>query len=307
MDSKVIDWLLTGDVSIQYQVYRDLLHEDRKELQQRIHNEGWCKHFLDLQKDDGHWALGWYRPKWTCTHYTLLTLKYLSPIKEISSIQGIIESGLKNNFAKDGGIGFWGNHTYSDVCVNGMFLNYAAYFVKPDERFHILIDSLLKMQMKDGGWNCRFRHGAVHSSFHTTLAVLEGLWEYRQNDGVYRLNEITKAENRAIEFLLEHNLFLSHRTKEIVDPKMTIISYPPHWRYNILRSLLYFVERKLPWDDRLKPAIDLLLKKRTPEGFWLLEQHQPGKVHFRMEKVGKQSYWNTLRALKVLSELKIKS
>jgi hypothetical protein len=37
----VIHWLLSGDVSIQYQVYRDLLDSDRKQLQDRISKEGW--------------------------------------------------------------------------------------------------------------------------------------------------------------------------------------------------------------------------------------------------------------------------
>jgi len=37
----IISWLLQGDVSIQYQVHRDLLGNDRKDLQDRIANEGW--------------------------------------------------------------------------------------------------------------------------------------------------------------------------------------------------------------------------------------------------------------------------
>lgn len=39
-NQQIIDWLLEGDVSIQYQVWRDLLGSDKK-LQIRIANEGW--------------------------------------------------------------------------------------------------------------------------------------------------------------------------------------------------------------------------------------------------------------------------
>ena len=56
MDEKqIIEWLLEGDVSIQYQVQRDLLGTERKDLQDRILNEGWGKQFLaeESQTDIG--------------------------------------------------------------------------------------------------------------------------------------------------------------------------------------------------------------------------------------------------------------
>ena len=77
MDS-VITWLLDGDVSIQYQTQRDLLGNNNIKLQQRILTEGWGKRYLDLRHDNGHRGQGFYRPKWTLTHYTLLDLKHLN-------------------------------------------------------------------------------------------------------------------------------------------------------------------------------------------------------------------------------------
>ena len=44
-----IQWLNEGDVSIKYQVFRDLLGEDRPELQQKIRKEGWGAQFLKHQ------------------------------------------------------------------------------------------------------------------------------------------------------------------------------------------------------------------------------------------------------------------
>ncbi len=40
MISDVITWLLGGDVSIQYRVYRDLFGEDRRDLQANFTREG---------------------------------------------------------------------------------------------------------------------------------------------------------------------------------------------------------------------------------------------------------------------------
>ena len=45
-ERQIIAWLLKGDVSIQYQVYRDLLGEHKKDVQARISNEGWGHRFL---------------------------------------------------------------------------------------------------------------------------------------------------------------------------------------------------------------------------------------------------------------------
>ncbi|NNK18093.1 MAG: hypothetical protein HKP49_02985, partial [Maribacter sp.] len=75
---ELIEWLLNGDISIQYQVHRDLLGVDRKDLQDRIATEGWGKRFLIKRKPNGHWGQRFYQPKWTSTHYTLLDLRNLN-------------------------------------------------------------------------------------------------------------------------------------------------------------------------------------------------------------------------------------
>lgn len=47
---EITHWLLEGDVSIQYQVYRDLLDQERPDLQQRISNEGYGAQFLSKRQ-----------------------------------------------------------------------------------------------------------------------------------------------------------------------------------------------------------------------------------------------------------------
>ncbi|MFK7811101.1 MAG: hypothetical protein AB8B59_01320 [Maribacter sp.] len=71
VDEKVLNWLLVGDVSIQYQVYRDLLSTDRPDLQAKIPKEGWGAQFLSKRNINGHWGREFYYPKWTSSHYTL--------------------------------------------------------------------------------------------------------------------------------------------------------------------------------------------------------------------------------------------
>ena len=77
-ESHLIDWLLEGDVSIQYQVHRDLLAAEKPHLRDRIASEGWGAQFLSYRKKEGHWGQRFYQPKWISTHYTMLDLKNLA-------------------------------------------------------------------------------------------------------------------------------------------------------------------------------------------------------------------------------------
>ena len=72
------------------------------------------------------------------------------------------------------------------------------------------------------------------------------------------------------------------------------------WRYDTLRALDYFQSAGLPFDERMAPALSVLMQKRKKDGTWPLQQNHPGQVHFDMEEVGQSSRWNTLRALRVL-------
>lgn len=302
----VIQWLLSGDISIQYQVYRDLLCTDKPDFQHLIKSEGWGNQLLSKRLENGHWGQRFYQPKWTSTHYTLLDLKNLAIDPEIPCIQETLKLIFREEKGPDGGIRPIGSTMKSDVCINGMFINYACYFQVEESDLNSVIDFLLSQHMKDGGFNCYSnRKGCVHSSLHTTLSVLEGILEYARNGYTYRLSELLSAAAASREFILMHRLYKSDKTGNIIDPKMTMLSYPCRWRYDILRALDYFQNAGIAWDQRMEDAIELLLKKRSKEGTWPLQNKHPGQTHFEMEKPGKASRWNTLRALRVLKRYEI--
>jgi len=162
--------------------------------------------------------------------------------------------------------------------------------------------------MNDGGFNCRFnRAGAKHSSLHSTLSVLEGILEYSVNGYRYRLPELKEAEATSRQFILKHRLYISDRSDEIINKNFLKLSYPSRWKYDILRALDYFRLSEIPFDERMKPAIDVLINKRKKNKYWLLQTKHPGQTHFDMEEAGKPSRWNTLRALRVLNHFRIKN
>lgn len=299
----IIKWLLEGDISIQYQTYRDLLNQNLPNLKSRIHQEGYGKTLLDLQGADGHWGGGYYHYKWINTHYTLLELRRLN-VNVTASITNVINDILFNNKTDDGGVTsnpkVW---KFSDVCMNGMNLNYMCYFGIEENLLESVIDFVLTQQLPDSGFNCAFnyaKYGAKHSSLHSTVSMIEGFNSYITNGYKYRVAEIQKMRDDSIEFILIHRLYKSDRTGEIINPKFLMLSYPPRWRFDILRALEAFRDAGITYDSRMKDAFDVIFSKRRKDGTWPIQNKHAGKVHFDMEKIGNSSRWNTLRVLRVL-------
>jgi hypothetical protein len=308
MDEKqIIEWLLEGDVSIQYQVWRDLLGINQTSLQNRISHEGWGLKILSNRCEDGHWGDRFYQPKWISTHYTLLDLRNLNLYPENQSVKESIDKILAENISDDGGIQLGPSTAqHSDVCVNGMFLNYASYFRAPEQRLYSVVDSILNEIMKDGGFNCRTtRSGAKHSSLHTTISVLEGLTEFQKAGYLYKKDKIKAAITTAIEFILIHQLYLSDKTGLVINKDFLKLCFPYRWKYDILRALDFFQYAGIKQDTRMHAALNVLNAKRNKQSTWNLAAAHPGKVHLKMEKSGLPSRWNTLRALRVFKTYKL--
>jgi hypothetical protein len=300
-ENEQIKWLLEGDVSIQYQVHRDLLDSEQPRLRERISRQVWGAQFLAARGHNGHWGRSYYQPKWISTHYTLLDLRNLDISPDIEAINETLSMIFREEKGSDGGINPHVAVVASDVCVSGMVLNYAAYFGVSEHDLRSVVDFILTQRMGDGGFNCFSNTaGAVHSSLHTTISTIEGILEYKRNGYRYRLNELLAAEEDAREFILQHRLFKSDKTGKIIKKSMTMLSYPSRWKYDILRALDYFRLADVDYDSRMEDAISILMKKRKRDKTWPLQAKHPGKTHFDMEETGRSSRWNTLRALRVL-------
>jgi len=298
----VLRWLLAGDPAIRWQVLRDLTDAKRSVWEaerRRVARTGWGARLLQEQAADGTWGGGLYSPKWTSTTYTLFLLRDLGlPASHPAARKGcrlLLDRGLWS----DGGIDLSVTTRRSETCMTGMVFSLAVCFQPEDARIETIVRHLLEEQMPDCGWNCERWRGATHSSFHTTINVLEGLQEYALTHGASS-TQAADAAARGQEFLLAHQLFRSHRTGQIVHPSLTRFSFPPRWHYDILRALDLFRAANADLDPRLADAVALIEKRRRRDGRWLLQNRHPGRTFFEMESVGQPSRWNTLRALRVL-------
>lgn len=299
-DAPIIDWLLSGDVALQYQTKRDLLGEKNPQLQERISKEGWGKRYLECRNPGGGWGGAFYKPKWTSTHYTLLELKRLQIAPTTDGLLETIVQIAESHISGDGGLGHTVGCEKSDICINGMFLNYACYFGIPEKFVKSIVDFLLAGLMDDGGFNCMYnRSGARHSSLHSTLSVLEGLLEYERGGHNYRLDELRRAVASSKEFILQHRLFKSDRTGKVINPDFLKMPYPQYWRYSVLKALDYFRDASVPFDRHMRDGLDEISARRRPDGKWPRFAAIPGKVHFIMEPPRGPSRWNTLIALRI--------
>lgn len=302
IDTPFIKWLLAGDDAVVYQTNRDLLKAGPGalgRLQKNIAVSGWGERFLkERDPKTGMWGNGLYSPKWISTTYTLLDIKNLAidrRQKEYVESAAVLISRLWKTSGEA--------ERPLDLCVCGMLLNICCYAGIEAPEIYKMIDLLLQERFPEGGWNCRWPFPANrHGSLHTTANVLDGLAEYLANGYSYRKREVESSRKDAHEFILAHKLFRSDRTDKIIDDKMLMLSYPSRWKHDVLRCMDYFQAVGHKYDPRMEDALTVIRGKRLRSGLWPVQQKYSGRTHFEMEKTGKASRWNTLRALRVLKK-----
>lgn len=279
-----------ADPAVRWQVAKYLTGDPCwQDLRDATQTTGWGAQLLRNRGPEGLWDGGLYQPKWTGTFYTLQTLALLGLPRDNASAQDaaavLLDSGVQN----DGQVSLWASRT-PDVCVAGMLLGIAVAFGhQADPRLSLVADRLLKQRLPDGGWNCQStRGGATHSSFHTTISTLEGL------------AAVGVTDSAGLEFLLQHELFRSHRTGEVVQPGLLSFSFPRYWYYDVLRALSFFASVDAAPDPRINDAIALLCRKRGNDGWWRLGRKHGGRTWLTMERGGQPSAVITLDALRVL-------
>ena len=296
----VVEWLLEGDPAIRWQVMRDLLDAPAEEWQAeraQTVETGWVAEMLGRQGRDGEWPSG----RWTASTWTLLLLVACGLPRDHSSASAPVERLLGRFMPRGEDVDGAFLLTRVDLCHLGFWLGLGAYFVPGDPRLPPLGQAILSAQFDDGGWNCHMRNypDGRHSSFHTTLNVLENL-RIAAATGAVSVRLYEEAEARAAEFMLAHRLFRSDKTGRVISDRFTDLTYPWHWHYTVLRGLDYLRPTTAIHDERLDDAIQMLLDQRKPNGRWPLQKRIPGTLLVEMEKPGRESRWNTFRALRIL-------
>ncbi len=301
-----LKWLLDSDPAIRWQVMRDLTGEAPEAIaaeRSRVATEGWGARLLASQTPAGDWGQGpqgWRDdlPKedrgMLIALYSLVALMDLGLDPAGGPARNMIDRVEKHLvFQRLDNRPFLDGET--EPCINGRILGIGSYFSEPNDA---LADRLLGEQLEDGGWNCEAPKSR-RSSFHTTICVLEGLLEYERAGR--ESAAVTRARERAENYLIERRMFRSLRTGEIVRKRWLRFSFPTFWHYDVLRGLDYLRNAGVEPDSRVSEAIEIVFLRCHQNGRWPLNLVHPEHIPLEMETgAGRASRWNTLRALRVL-------
>lgn len=300
-------WLLDADPALRWQVERDLLGASPGEFsahRARVATQGWGAAVLAQQSAEGLWGGAAWNRGWNSTLHALTLLREfgLDPCGDAActALRRVQDHVTWRGCGPDE----VAHHRFfegeTEPCINGQVAACGAYFRQDVEP---LIRRLLGEQRPDGGWNCE--HESRHSSFNTTLCVLEALLEYQQARGDDAA--VVQAAKRGQDYLLDRHLFrrLSTGAPITRDRKggasWTDLAFPCWWHYDLLRGLDYLQRSGRAPDERVTEAVAMLMARRAADGRWRIDRRHAGTMLVDLaESEGAPSRWITLRALRVL-------
>lgn len=312
-DAKVLDWLLDSDPALRWQVERDLAGsppEVWEATRARVATEGFGARLLALQGDDGQWEGGAYFPKgffgspeqeqpgqpWTATTWSLNSLReWGMPASAMSDTAAKLAA---NSTWEYDDLPYWGGEV--DVCINAFTLGNGAWL---GVDMTTLAQWFVDHRQEEGGWNCRVEEGddTVRSSAHSTLNAVRGLLDYERRTGDTSVREARKTGE---EYLLKRIVHKVTTGEEVVEG-VRAAAYPFRHHHNVLRATDHFRRAALhdgtAPDPRLEEAVEILRRKRQPDGRFLQDTRYPGRMHFEVDvPEGEPSKWVTFYATRVL-------
>jgi hypothetical protein len=315
-DKSVIQWLLQkNQPAVRYAALLNLLDckEDDPEVMEArssIGRVGWAADQLRQQGPRGFWepheprnVPEWvdflYSPPFISTNWRALVLADLGLDSTDPRVRRIADLMFKYKLVLSSPL----NLFYEEVCRSANAARMMTRFgYGEDRRVRKLYDWLIEDQREDGGWNCS-------QGTPGTLDAWEALAALACVPKTKRSRKMNQAIERGAEFYLERKLF---EEGEKYNPWFRF-HYPNHYFYDILVGLDVITQLGFSGDQRLKPALDILRKKRQRDGTWRLDRVHPDigpgtKIHpdvknirpLVIEPEGKPSKWITLKALTVL-------
>jgi hypothetical protein len=317
------DWLLDpSDPSVRLWALQDLDGRKRDdpdvlEAQGRVMISPPVEAILAAQQPGGWWGgeRDMYLPKYTATTHSLLILAELGAKRT-----PVIERGIEHmfRFQRDSG------HFLIDLpatakgrvstvkdgcCLDANILHYLIHFgYLDDPRTRRLLD--FKIAYHDGegaGWRCRsypINPTTVfpRNCYMGAAKMLRALSIIPQQE---RSKEIRSIIGREVENILENGVYRYLRNPDGTRKDKAgwkRFGFPLFYQSDAL-EVLDTLTRLGVHDDRMQPAVDLVLNTQQPDGKWLLNNTFNGKMWADIEEKGKPSKWITLRALRTLRRL----
>lgn len=252
---------------------------------------------------------GLWMPKYGAPFHRLIALADMGAPGDDPRIIKALEACLEAFAKPDGGFGQKDSH----LCTTGNMVQAATCFGRGDDpRVKRGVEWLLGHQRADGGWNC-FPEDEPGS----TVDSWEPLAALGMIPASGRSPEVRRAVERGVAFFLDQRLGVDAGYEP-----WRRIHFPRHYYYDFLLGLELATSLGDPQDACLKPALDLLLSKKSADGRWPLDATHPDvdpegdppykpiyaemlrtTVRLEVELPGGPSRWATLAAMRVLQRI----
>lgn len=321
-EDNVLGWLLEEDQpSVRFLTLTELLGRRQtdtevREAREKIPKAGWAADILAERNPAGWWVTpqNHFHPKYVSTYWKMLVLADLGLTRELPAIRESVDlwARTKPIQRREPGKHLPGG---LHLCVVGMSARAMIQFgYSDDPRVKEGLEWIVKTADPRGGWACMGTPGKgrnIDASWKA-LGALAALPRSKRTASMQRCIE------RGAEFYLEREL---HRQGTRYEPWYRF-HYPVHYYYDVLVGLVLLTSLGYGDDPRLRFAIDLLKRKRRPDGRWNLDLLHPDNPEgearyepwyrehpqarpkpFALERVGAPSKMITLRALLVLDRL----
>jgi hypothetical protein len=191
-------------------------------------------------------------------------------------------------------------------CLDGNVLYYLVHFgYLDDSRTQKLLDFTVDYHSVDvAGWKCRsypINPGGVFPA-NCYMGAAKMLRALSTIPPEKRGREIGNVIDREVENILENGVYRYLRNpdgsrKDKAGWKR--LGFPLFYQSDAL-EVLDTLTRLGVHDERMRDAVDLVLKAQGPDGRWLLINTFNGKMWVDIEEKGLPSKWITLRALRAL-------
>lgn len=320
-----IEWLLDpGNPSVRYNTMMHLLNKpaddpDVISAKQAVYSAGIVTEILQKQHDDGYWGERekFYTNKYTGTVWQLIILAEMGA--DITNVQVRNACEFILDYAQEpetGGFSYrksaksqGGLKSEIIPCLTGnMVYSLIRLGMFDDGRVQHSIDWICRYQRADDGekpapkgWPydrydmCWGKH-TCHMGVVKSLKALAAIPDAQRNEDVK-----IKIEELA-EFLLKHHIHKkSHNPAETSKPGWLRLGFPLMYQSDILEIAGILTDLGYH-DTRMQEVVDIIRRKQTPSGRWILENTFNDKFIIPIESKGKESKWITLNALKMLSK-----
>ena len=287
------------------------------EAQEMVMSSPPVKAILDNQEPGGWWIeeRDMYLPKYTATTHSLLILAELGA-RKTPAIERAIEHVYR--FQRDSG------HFLIELpatekgrastikdgcCIDGNILRYLIHFgYLDDPRTRRLLDFTAGYHDgENAGWRCRSYpiNAAAVFPKNCYMGATKMLRSLSTIPREKRGKDMQAVIDREAQNILENWVYRYLRNPDGSRKDKSgwkKLGFPLFYQADAL-EVLDTLTRLGVRDNRMQPAIDIILDARQPDGRWLLENTYNGKMWVDIEEKGKPSKWITLRALRTLKRL----